>query len=235
MQAIILAGGKGTRLRPFTTSIPKPLVPIDDLPILEVILKQLKSKGFSNTTLAVNHLAELLMAFFRDGKQLGLEIDYALENEPLGTAGPLRNIDNLEENFLVMNGDLLTTLDYRDLFNFHQENDNDVTIAVYRKEVKIDLGVLKTDGMDFIDYIEKPVYEFDVSMGIYVMNRSIVSFIPERQSFDIPSLVMALHQAGKKIQCYKKDYYWLDIGRVEDYDTAVEIFKERRKEFLPDD
>ena len=141
MQAIILAGGKGSRLKPFTTSIPKPLVPIGDTPILEVVLRQLKHSGFKDVVLAVNHLAELVMAFFGNGQKIGLNISYSVEDKPLGTVGPLTLMDDLDDNFLVMNGDLLTTINYKDLFNYHLKNKNDITIATHKKEVNIDLGV----------------------------------------------------------------------------------------------
>ncbi len=233
MQAIILAGGKGSRLKPFTTNIPKPLVPVDDLPILEIVLRQLKYHGFKDIVLAVNHLAELIMAFFQKGEKLGLNITYSMEDKPLSTAGPLSLIKNLDENFLVMNGDLLTTINYRDLFNFHVSHKNDITISIYKKEIKIDLGVLKLDGTKFVDYIEKPTYSFDVSMGIYVMNKKVVDLIPKNESFDLPSLVLKARDKGLKIECFSSNYYWLDIGRIDDYEQASDIFRQKRKEFLP--
>ena len=235
MQAIILAGGQGTRLKPFTTNIPKPLVPIDDLPILEVVLRQLKYHGFKDVVIAVNRLAELIMAFFGDGKKLGLNISYSLEDKMLGTAGPLSLIDNLHDNFLVMNGDLLTTLNYGDLFKYHLANKNTATISVYKKKVKIDLGVVKVDNGIFSDYIEKPVYNFDVSMGIYIFNRKVKDFIPANAKMDMPELLLKLRDEKQRIGCYSGNYYWLDIGRISDYETAVQIFKDKRKEFLPDE
>lgn len=232
MQAIILAGGKGTRLRPFTTTIPKPLMPIGDLPILEVVLRQLKYFGVNQVVLAVSHLAELIMAFFRNGSKFGLNIRYSIEDEPLGTAGPLALIQDLEENFIVMNGDILSTINFKDLFDFHINRENDVTIASYKKEVKIDLGVLKFENEEFLDYIEKPTYYFDVSMGIYVINKKVINYIPNNAYMDIPNLILRLRDEGMKIRCYSGDYFWLDIGRVEDYQTAVKIFNDRRNEFL---
>ena len=233
MQAVILAGGKGTRLKPFTTNFPKPLVPIDDIPILEVVLRQLKKAGFTHIILAVNHLAELIMAFFGNGDKFGVKIEYSIEDEPLGTAGPLRIVNNLQENFLVMNGDLLTTIDYKNLYDDHCSANADATIASYKKDIKIDLGVLKTEKGIFQDYIEKPTYSFEVSMGIYAMNRSVLEYIPLNKKFDLPELMLALHREKKHIKCYRGEYYWLDIGRVDDYDAANEIFKNKRDEFLP--
>lgn len=234
MQAVILAGGKGTRLKPFTTNIPKPLVPIGDLPILEIVLRQLKYYGFTDIILTVNHLSEILMAFFGDGKKWGLNIKYSVEDKVLGTAAPIALIDALDDNFLVMNGDLLTTINYADIYKWHMINKNDATISSYKKEVKVDLGVLEVKNDDFLNYIEKPVYNFLVSMGIYIFNKEVLNFIPRNEYFDMPDLILKLHASEKKVKCYKGDYYWLDIGRVEDYETALSIFETRKQEFLPE-
>ena len=233
MQAIILAGGKGTRLRPFTTNFPKPLVPIDDLPILEIVLRQLKHYGFTDVVLAVNHLAELIMAFFRNGEKLGMKISYSMEDQVLGTAGPLALIDHFEDDFIVMNGDTLTTINYKQLFDFHVNNDNDLTIAMFKKQVKIDLGVLEVDGDKFVNYVEKPTFCYNVSTGIYVFNKTIVNLIEKNKKLDMPELVLRAQHAGKKIKCFTGDYSWLDIGRPDDYDEAIRVFKEQRGAFLP--
>jgi len=232
MQAIILAGGKGTRLKPFTITIPKPLMPIGDLPILEIVLRQLSSYGFKDITITVNHLAELIMAFFNNGSRLLMDVKYSREEEFLGTAGPLSLISEFEENFLVMNGDLLTTLNYGKLFDYHVKNKNDVTIATYTKEVKVDLGVLHSTDEFFEEYIEKPTYTFDVSTGIYVINKSCLSFLNKGERLDMPDFIKLLHKQHKKIMCYKDDYLWLDIGRIEDYEKAVDIFTSKKNEFL---
>jgi NDP-sugar pyrophosphorylase family protein len=234
LRAVILAGGEGTRLKPFTANFPKPLVPVDDMPILEIILRQLKHHGFSDITIAVNHLADLIMAFFKDGKKYGLNIDYSLESKPLGTAGPISLIKDLPESFLVMNGDILTTIDYGDLYKFHVLNKCDITIASFKREEKIDLGVLEIGNSDeFINYIEKPSYFFDVSMGVYIIDKSIQELIPHDTKFDLPELVLKAHVHHKKIKCYKGNYSWLDIGRVDDYGKANELFKNNRDLFLP--
>lgn len=235
MQAIILAGGKGTRLRPFTTNFPKPLVPVGDIPILEVVLRQLKLAGVTKVTLAVNHLAELIVAFFGNGEKFGLNIEYSMEDKVLGTAGPISLIKDLDDDFIVMNGDLLTTIDFSDLFKSHLTSGSAATIATYTREVKIDLGVLKTDGDSFVDYIEKPVYTFDVSMGIYVLNRSVEQYIPVEKKFDMPDLIHALHNNKQKVRCYRGNYRWLDIGRVDDFEMANELFEMNREEFLPNE
>lgn len=233
MQAVILAGGQGVRLRPFTVSIPKPLLPIDDIPILEVVLRQLKHFGFTDVVLSLNYLADLLISFFQTGEKLGLNITYSVEDRYLGTAGPLSIIDELEDTFLVMNGDVLTNIDYKDFVRFHKDNRNDASIAVYKKEVKIDLGVIDSEDGNFRDYIEKPTYYYDVSMGIYVFNKSVIELIPRNGKMDLPDLIMSLKREGKKIGCYRGDYDWLDIGRFDDYDRATSVFKKRRGEYLP--
>jgi len=233
MQAIILAGGKGTRLKPFTNNFPKPLVPIDDLPILEIVLRQLKSHGITKITLAVNHLASLIEAFFGDGKRLGLDISYSFEDQPLGTAGPISLITELDDDFLIMNGDLLSTINYRKLIDFHHTNKCDITISTFKREEKIDLGVIESSGDSFVNYVEKPTYYFDVSMGIYVVNKSIIDLIPKNVRFDIPDLVMKAKKHEKTIKCFSDECYWLDIGRADDYEIANNIFREKRNLFLP--
>jgi NDP-sugar pyrophosphorylase family protein len=233
MQAIILAGGKGSRLKPFTTCIPKPLVPLGDTPILEVVLRQLQHHGFNDVVLAVNHFAELIIAFFGNGQKLNLNIFYSIEDEPLGTAGPLTLVNNLDDNFLVMNGDLLTTVNYKNLFNYHLRNKNDITIATHQKEVNIDLGVLEIKKDNFMRYIEKPTYRFDVSTGIYIFNKDVLGLIPKNKKMDMPSFISKAKRCGKKIKCYRRNYYWLDIGRPDDYEKAVEVFEEKKEIFLP--
>lgn len=232
MQVLILAGGRGARLKPFTNVIPKPLVPVGDLPILEIVLRQLSRSGAKRVTLAVNHLARLIEAFFGNGERLGLDISYSLEETPLGTAGPLCLVDRLDDNFLVMNGDLLTTIDYSDLFRRHTSSGAIATIATFKKEVNIDLGVLEVDGAQFINYIEKPTYHFTVSMGIYALNRRVIEYIPAGEKFDMPDLILALHKAGEKIVCYSGDYDWLDIGRLDDYEKAITLFEANREVYL---
>jgi NDP-mannose synthase len=232
MQALILAGGEGTRLKPFTNVIPKPLVPVGDLPILEIVLRQLKFYGADRIVLAVNKLARLIEAFFGDGSRLGLKIVYSLEDKPLGTAGPIRLADDLDEDFIVMNGDLLTTIDYSDFFRHHKSGDAIASIATFQKEVKIDLGVLEAKDGRFSDYFEKPTYHFTVSTGIYAFNRRVIQFIPEDENFDMPDLILALHKSGGKVLCYSGDYDWLDIGRVDDYERAVQCFEANKDVYL---
>jgi len=225
MEAIILAGGKGTRLKPYTVTLPKPLVPVGEKPILEIIVNQLNKQGFKKITLAVGHLSELIEAYFGNGKKFGVEIKYSREEKPLGTAGPLKLIQNTDTHFLVMNSDDLTDFDYKKFLEVHKNSDAAITIATYKKEVKIDLGVLKIDSQNELqDYIEKPTYHHNVSMGIYAFSKEALNFIPEGEYFDFPSLIKKIKLAGKSVKCYQHTGYWLDIGRPEDFEKANEDF-----------
>jgi NDP-mannose synthase len=234
MRAVILAGGKGTRLLPYTTVLPKPLMPIGDMPILEVVLRQLKAAGIDRVTMAVGHLAELLQAFFGDGKRFGLPIDYSMEEKPLGTVGPLTLIPDLNGTLLIMNGDVLTTLDYRDLIERHRESGAIVTIASYVRQVKIDFGVIEADAANVLTgYVEKPKLDYRVSMGIYVFESEVLRYLRPAEYRDFPDLVKTLVAEGKKVISYPFSGYWLDMGRPDDYARAVEEFESRRAEFLP--
>ena len=233
MRAIILAGGKGKRLVPYTTVFPKPLMPIGNMPILEVVLKQLKKNGFTNITLAVGHLAQLIQAFFNNGSKLGLNITYSTENTPLGTAGPLALIDNLDETFLVMNGDILSDINHSELMDYHKRNKGIATIATYNRDIKIDLGVIETDRANNVcAYIEKPTLKYRVSMGIYVFEPNILNYIDKNQYLDFPDLVKHLMADGKIVRTYPFDGYWLDIGRPDDYERAIEEFQNKQSLFL---
>ncbi|MEM1444740.1 MAG: sugar phosphate nucleotidyltransferase [Planctomycetota bacterium] len=234
--AVILAGGKGRRLQPYTINFPKPLAPVADLPILEIVLRQLKHAGFGRFTFAVGHLAELLMAYFGDGSKWGVQIEYSREDKPLGTVAPLTLIDDLPDQFLVMNGDVLSTIDYGQLFNFHRDNEAELTIACHRKQVKIDLGVIEFDHrLEVTGYREKPTLHYDVSMGVYVFGRSVLDLVPKDDYTDLPTLVHRLIEQQRKVKVYLSDCEWLDIGRAEDYAEATERFTRMRERFLLDE
>jgi len=221
MRTVILAGGKGTRLKPFTTSLPKPLMPIGDTPILEIVLKQLKKYGFDDITLAVSHLSELIRAFFDDGSKWGVRISYSIEDTPLGTMGPLKLIADLPENFLVMNGDVLTDFHFGKFYEFHLRDRAMLSVATIQREAPIDFGVLKMgENQQITGFKEKPTYTFDVSMGIYALNRKVLRFIPEGTLFGFDHLVLALLGSGEPVRAYLHRGFWLDIGRPEDYDKA---------------
>lgn len=235
MQAIILAGGKGRRLRPYTTVLPKPLMPLGDMPIIEVVLRQLAASGFDQVTVAVGYLAELLMAYCGDGSKFGLSLKYSREEEPLGTAGPLALIDDLRhgDTFLVMNGDVLTSLDLRGLVQRHRASGAAATIATHQRQHQINYGIIESGEDDRVTaYIEKPTYRYQVSMGIYVLEPTVLDFVPRGQYLDLPDLARQLMAAGRPVLAYPFDGYWLDIGRHDDYEQAVEEFEAMRPQLL---
>jgi len=231
MRAVILAGGKGTRLRPFTATLPKPLVPVGDRAILDVVLAQLRKAGVERVTIAVNHLAQLIMAYFGEGGRVGLKIDYSLEDKPLSTIAPLKLIKDLPENFFVMNGDVLSDLDFEKFQKFHADNDADITVATYERDSKIDFGVLQVDAnRGIVGFEEKPSYHFSVSMGVYLVNRRLLEIVPDDTAFGFDDLMLACIAQGRRALSFPHSGYWLDIGRPDDYAKA----NEKIGEFLAD-
>ena len=231
MDAVILAGGEGRRLRPYTSVLPKPLMPVGDLPILEVILRQLKSAGLREITLSVGYLSSLIRAYCGDGEKFDLEISYVSETAPLGTAGPLQLLEAPNSAFIVMNGDVLTDLDFRALHKFHENNEQLLTIATFEKEVQIPLGVLElSEDGTIADYREKPTFYNPVSMGIYCCSPEILDYLPAGERFDLPDLVMALLADGQRVRSYPHPGYWLDIGNHEDYERAQYVVTEATKQ-----
>lgn len=223
MRVVILAGGIGSRLRPYTLSLPKPLLPIGDRPILEIIIRQLANHGFKHVTLAVNHQADLFSAFFGDGSKWGVKITYSLEREALGTMGPLRLIDDLPEQFLIMNGDVLTDIDYGAAFREHLAGDRLFTIFAAARKQKIDFGVLHLDeSSQLTGFEEKPELAYTVSMGIYAASRRILDRIPPGKSFGFDQLMLSFLQTGDRVDVHQHHGYWLDIGRPDDYERASE-------------
>ena len=236
MRAVILAGGRGTRLAPYTTIIPKPLLPVGDMPILEVLIRQLAHYGFSRVTLSLGYMADYFKLFFAHHKSLTrlVEVDFVEEEHPTGTAGSLSAVPDLEGTFLVMNGDLLTSIDYRELIEFHQRHGAILTIATQNKKVPIDLGVLDTDDQGaVIGYREKPLLHYQISMGIYVYEAEILRHIPKNDYLDFPDLVCNLLSANRRVHTFFNDACWLDLGRAEDLQQATDVFLARRHEFLP--
>lgn len=227
LRAIILAGGRGTRLQPFTINFPKPLMPIGDRPILEVLMERLVEHGITDITIALGHLAELIKAYFEQ-KPLWkekIQLNFVQEESPLGTAGALSLVPHLDQTFIVMNGDLLTDLDFGALMDFHRKSSAALTIAAHRREVTIDLGVLEVDGDRRVrGYREKPVSSLEVSMGIYVYEPRVLSFIRPGERLDLPDLVLRLIAAGEPVCAYPSQCQWLDIGRPDDYRQAQELF-----------
>lgn len=234
-RAVVLAGGKGTRLRPYTIVLPKPLMPIGEFPILEVIVKQLKQHGFDHVTMAVNHQAEIIQAFFGDGEKWGIRIDYSLEDKPLSTMGPLRLIKDLPSDFLVMNGDVLTDLDFSKFADFHVDGGHLFTISSYEREHTIDYGVLEPDRSGRLSgFREKPKVRYEVSMGVYMVNRDVLDFIPGDRPYGFDSLMLDLIAANNPAVIRRHEGYWLDIGRPDDYALAIDEFDKMRARFIGD-
>jgi len=233
MRAIILAGGRGTRLRPYTVVLPKPLMPIGEYPILEVIVRQLVHDGFTHITMTVNHQAKIIQAFFGDGEHWGIRIDYSLETKPLSTMGPLRLIKDLPDNFLVMNGDILTDLNYGGFISQHVDKGNNFTIAAAERVLKSEYGVLKiNDAGKLSGFEEKPEFHFDVSMGVYAVNRAVIEYIPAEQPYGFDHLMLDLLAAGTPASVVRHGGYWLDIGRQDDYMQAIDEFEGMKSRFL---
>lgn len=235
---MILAGGLGTRLRPYTTVLPKPLMPIGDRPVLDVVIRQLHRSGFDRITISTGHLAELIEAFFGDGARFGVSIDYFRESTPLGTVGSLALIADLDHDFLVMNGDVLTDMDYGALLEQHVRSGAAATIAVRRRSIEISLGVLTFssdgDSSRIAEYHEKPVLDYDASMGIYCFSPRAARHIMPGERLDFPDLVQRLLAAGEVVRGWRSDAYWLDIGRHDDYEQATEEFERMRTRLIPD-
>ena len=234
MKAVILAGGKGTRLAPYTSVLPKPLMPVDGIPILEIIVKQLVHFGIRDLIFTVSLQSEpLLSAYFGDGKRHRANILYSREEKPLGTAGPLSLLKDLPETFLVMNGDILTTLNYQKLIRYHRRQDAVATIAMNQKKVRLELGVMEFNrNYRLTRYVEKPTLSYSVSMGIYVFEKRVLHWILPKRHLDFPDLIQKLINGRQNVACYPSDDFWLDIGSHEDYEEAQKIFQEMRKKLL---
>jgi nucleoside-diphosphate-sugar epimerase/dTDP-glucose pyrophosphorylase len=235
-RAIVLAGGRGTRLRPYTAVIPKPLMPVGDRPVLDIVIRQLQRAGFERVTIATGYLAELVEAFFGDGSRYGLQVDYVHEEEPLGTVGALAFIDDLDAPFLVMNGDVLTDLDYGALVSRHAATDAIATIAVTTSRIDVSLGVIHVDEHDrdrLVDYVEKPALDVEASMGVYCFSPRVLDHIVPGEHLDFPDLILRLLERGEVVRGWRPRAYWLDIGRHEDHERAVREFERNRSRFIP--
>jgi len=234
MNAIILAGGKGTRLKPYTTVLPKPLMPIGDYPIIEILIRQLKYYGIRRITIAVGHLGSLIEAYCGNGKKWGVTIQYSYENKPLGTVGPISLVEDFHSTAIILNGDLLTNMDYSKMVEFHQTNSPIVTVGMFNREETISLGVLKTDGNNnILDYVEKPKNQYKVSMGVYVAEPDVLSYVKKDEYFDFPDLIRLLIRKQRKVLGYECEGFWLDIGRMDDYEVALSKYGELKSSLLP--
>ncbi len=236
-RAVVLAGGEGTRLRPYTTVLPKPLMPVVDRPVIDIVLRQLHRAGFDRVTIATGYLAQLIETFCGDGSSYGLRIDYFREDVPLGTVGSLALIEDLDEPFLVMNGDVLTDMRYDELFAEHVASGAAATIATTTRSVDVTLGVMRFHDEDdrgrVTDYVEKPSLSYEVSMGVYAFDPRVIRFIEPGVRLDFPDLILRLLAAGEQVRAHRPDAYWLDIGRHEDYEQAMAEFESMRDRLLP--
>jgi NDP-sugar pyrophosphorylase family protein len=232
-RAVILAGGKGTRLRPYTIVLPKPLMPVGEYPVLEIIVRQLAKKGFDHITMAVNHQANLIKAFFGDGASWDVRIDYSLESVPLSTIAPLTLIPDLPEHFLLMNGDVLTDLDFGALWQSHVSGDRLFTIAASCRKETTEYGVLHVDQNHALTgFEEKPQRQYLVSMGVYVVSRELMTSVPKGKKYGFDDLMSDLLIRGAPVDVVPHAGYWLDIGRPDDYMRAIEDFENGRQNLL---
>ena len=235
-RVVILAGGMGKRLAPYTFVIPKPIVPIGTTPIIEIVLRQLARFEFRDVTIALGHMSEIIRAVAGDGNRFGVNISYSQETKPLGTIGPLTLIDGLTDDFIVMNADLLTDLDFADLWSYHQKHGGIATVATYVKTTKLELGVLNLDSQErLLGFEEKPTLKHTVSMGIYVFSRRILDYIPQSTFFGFDTLMLELLKRGETVRAYRFDGRWLDIGVPADYEKAQEELETRRERYLGSD
>lgn len=233
MRAVVLAGGRGTRLRPITSVLPKPLIPVGNYPILEILVRQLKKSGYDHITLATGYMSNLIRAAFQDGSRWGVHLDYSEQKKVLGTAAPLTLIKDLNDDFLVLNGDLLTNVNFKKMMIQHKKSSSDVTIGVYQRNETIDLGILDVKYGRIKNYIEKPIYHYNVSSGIYILNKSVLGYLKYNEYCDFPKFIKKLILAGKKIKAYKFKDDWFDLGRPDDYYKACEIFEKNPAKFIP--
>jgi NDP-sugar pyrophosphorylase family protein len=232
--AVILAGGKGVRLQPFTVCFPKPLMPLGNRPILDILLTQLSRAGVRHATLALGHMSSLIRAYITQHAELNgrLKIDFVEETAPTGTAGSLASVPGLNSTFLTMSGDLLTDIDFERMLAAHRHSGATLTIGTHKRMETIDLGILETDGEGTVTaYHEKPTHAYTVSMGVYVYESSVLHYIKPDNYLDFPDLVQTLLRAGEKVNTYCHDGFWLDIGRPDDYARAQQLVAETPERF----
>ena len=233
MKAVILVGGEATRLKPLTPTVPKAMVPVLNVCFLEYVFRHLSAHGISDIILTQSHFARPIYDYFGDGACAGINLSYVIEKVPLGTAGALAMVDDLTDPFLVMNGDLLTTLNFNEMLEHHRARRADITVGTFRRDVRIDFGVIESDDQGrFLGCREKPTYHFEVSMGVNVLRRSVTERIEPNKPLDMPDLIARVHASGGKVRCYRENCYWLDIGRMDDYALAQEQYAQNEQMFL---
>ncbi|MBX6331157.1 MAG: nucleotidyltransferase family protein [Gemmatimonadaceae bacterium] len=228
LSAVIMAGGFGTRLRPLTDTVPKPMLPVGDRPLLELTVERLRRSGIKRVNVTTHYLADAISNHFGDGHAFGVDMRYVPEDRPLGTAGALRLMEPTDEPLLVLNGDILTTVDFQALLAYHREHRADVTVGVRKYELQVPYGVVECDGALVRALREKPVRTFLVNAGIYLLEPSVMGFIPEGRRFDMTDLIQSLLDAGRRVASFPIVEYWLDIGRMADYEQAQDDVKHAR-------
>ena len=226
-RVVLMVGGLGTRLRPLTDHTPKPMLKVGNKPILETIILNFKKYGFVNIILCVSYKSEIIEEYFKDGSEFGVNIEYVHENKRMGTAGALSLVkEKLNESFFVMNGDLLTNINFENMMEYHLSNNSVATMGVREYDFQVPYGVVKTDGINIVSIEEKPVHQFFVSGGVYVLNSAVLEYIPEDEFYDMPTLFEKLIEEKEKSISFPIHEYWLDIGRIDEYEKANREFCE---------
>jgi len=220
LTAVVMAGGKGERLRPFTEEVPKPMLPIDNKPILEHMIGQLKKHGISNVFISAHYKSEIISDHFGDGKEFGVDIKYIHEAKPLGTAGSLGALARPDKQVLIVNGDILTGIDFRAFFEFHRIHKAVMTVGVRKYEIKIPFGVVELEDILITDIIEKPDRSVVINAGIYLLEPEAFEYLKTGEYFEMPELVQSLIKAKKKVISFPVQEYWLDVGKPSDYHRA---------------
>lgn len=226
MRAVIMAGGQGTRMLPLTAQTPKPMLEVGGRPLLEHVISQLRESGIRRVNLTTHYLADQIKKHFQDGQQFGVELNYVTEDRPLGTAGSLHLLEKTAEPLLVVNGDILTRLDFRALLRFHREQHAQVTVAVRKYDFKVPYGVVETDGVTVCGLAEKPCYSFFVNAGIYLLEPDALEVIPPDQRFDMTDLITLLLEQGRPVASFPMHEYWLDIGHPQEFEQAQADFNQ---------
>ncbi len=226
-KVVLMVGGLGTRLRPLTDYTPKPMLKVGNKPILETIILNFKKYGFVNIVLCVSYKSEIIEDYFKDGSEFGVNIEYVHENKRMGTAGALSLVkEKLDESFFVMNGDLLTNINFENMMEYHLSNSSIATMGVREYDFQVPYGVVKTDGVNIVSIEEKPVHQFFVSAGIYVLSHTVLKYIPEDEFYDMPTLFEKLIEEKERSISFPIHEYWLDIGRIEEFEKANNEFHE---------
>jgi NDP-mannose synthase len=237
MKAVLMVGGKGTRLRPYSYVMPKPMVPVGKYPVLELAVRQLKKNGFDEAIFSLGYMGHIIRNHFQSGEKFGIKITYSEEKEPLGTAGHLSLVrSQLKDTFLVMNGDILAAVNFKDLIERHKKSGAIVTAVLQKQRNTLEYGVVNTDenGM-VLAYIEKPTQEHNATIGMYIMEPGVLDYIDDGKRLDMPDLITKLVNAKRKVNSYQLEGTWLHLSKPGDVEKANDRWKEIVKELNIDD